>query len=1046
MSGLWQFFLGLRQRAGVSIGILLVAVVAAAAGTLGPAYDAAARTSILQDGLHDQVPIARAIEATTGGSVIQLASGLATAEAQVLDPHLGGRATASRLFLPPVEAVLGQVPPPKVAEPTGTQVHDVPLASRTGICAHLRLTAGTCPAARDQVLVSAAYATAAHVATGGTIDTGRTGYGTLHVTGEYALPSAAELANDPYWLGAQCDDFSGPCASGANDVNGPSVKTFDALFTPVATFDQAPDTIQGAATVVLALNPDGVRSGDLGNLSAAVGELTNDQTLSSDNISVTSSIPVLTAQVTSDWGSLDVPVLVISLQLLLLAWLLLFLIATDAAEARAPEVALAKLRGYGGVRTVAFGISEPAILLLISFPAGALTGWGLTAGLARVLLRPGTPADLTPLAIGAAALSTLGGLAAVLIAARNTLRRPVTAQWQRTARDATKRGWVLDGILLTGAVAGLAELLAGGNVSSARSGSLGLLVPGLLGLAVAVVASRLLPAACAALFRRTRRHGGTGLFLAVRHIARRPGGTRTTIVLTASFALATFAIAAYFVQQGNIARVAQAQNGAAGVMVVTAPPGQDLATIVGRADPSGTQATVVDRYTGTSDGSQLLAVNPAQWARIAQWAPGFYDGSTAGLAKQLEPFPPSTVVLPARATAVRLTAAGIRNAPPGATATLWMIERGSTSGGQTSVSLGPLRDGTLAAQLSDCPCDITMLSLDSDDVLAKTYSGSVTLSALATQAGSGPWTPVTPGLSRVTGWGAGSEFSEGCQSAGSVSAPDSALAWSWTWGGACSPALNRRDLPSPVPALAATGLTQSTGSTYDTLGLDGQNLATQPIALAAAVPGSPSSGIVVSRAYAQLAADYISSGFAQEEVWTAPGALASVRSKLEAAGVQVASTTTTADIESVLSRQGPALASVLFLAAAAAAALLAGGAAVLALYQAGRRRRLEYAALLAGRVPRRALRASVLIEQAVVLGFGIIAGVVAGIVAAIIVLRNVPEFATPPASPPLVYNPPAVSVAVPLVVVIAVLAAAAIFAALAVIRAARPELLRQGQA
>ena len=95
----------------------------------------------------------------------------------------------------------------------------------------------------------------------------------------------------------------------------------------------------------------------------------------------------------------------------------------------------------------------------------------------------------------------------------------------------------------------------------------------------------------------------------------------------------------------------------------------------------------------------------------------------------------------------------------------------------------------------------------------------------------------------------------------------------------------------------------------------------------------------------------------------------------------------------------------LFLAAALAAALLAGGAAVLSLYQAGRRRRLEYAALLAGRVPRGSLRSSVLIEQAVVLGFGILTGVAAGVVSAALVLRNLPEFASPPASPPLVYSP-----------------------------------------
>jgi len=49
-------FRGTWRRAGVSLGILLVATVAAAAAAAGPIYDAAARASILQDNLHDHPP------------------------------------------------------------------------------------------------------------------------------------------------------------------------------------------------------------------------------------------------------------------------------------------------------------------------------------------------------------------------------------------------------------------------------------------------------------------------------------------------------------------------------------------------------------------------------------------------------------------------------------------------------------------------------------------------------------------------------------------------------------------------------------------------------------------------------------------------------------------------------------------------------------------------------------------------------------------------------------------------------------------------------
>src|SRR6185312_3612837 len=49
----------------------------------------------------------------------------------------------------------------------------------------------------------------------------------------------------------------------------------------------------------------------------------------------------------ASWRAVEVPVVLISAQLLILAWLLLFLLVADAAEARGPEVALAKMRGRG---------------------------------------------------------------------------------------------------------------------------------------------------------------------------------------------------------------------------------------------------------------------------------------------------------------------------------------------------------------------------------------------------------------------------------------------------------------------------------------------------------------------------------------------------------------------------------------------------------------------------------------------------------------------------------------------------------------------------
>jgi putative ABC transport system permease protein len=1023
-------FRGVRRRAGVSIGILLVATVAAAAASTGPAYDAAARQSIFQDNVRaPSSPTDVTVEVTDSGPVAGLASNLDSQVTGVLADHLGGTATMHRLFQPPVELILAQVT-------TGT--HLTPLTWHTGECAHLPIVSGSCPESAGQVLVSTSFARMSHVRPGDTIGSS-SGYGRFTVTGEYTVPPIQQL-DTPYWLVGPCDDFAYEDPCGGNPNSATSGVRYDAMFTTAATFAGAPPSAQGQAAVLDVLAPAGLRAGDLGPLTAAVNELLTDQGLQGLNATMNSSIPQLTAQISTAWRTLDVPVFLITCQVLLLAWLLLFLIAVDAAEARADEIALAKLRGHGRFRTIAFGLSEPVVLLAAGFPAGVLAGWGATVGLTRILLRPGTPVSLTVLAVAAGAAATLGGFVAIVLAARRALVRPVTLQWQHTARGGPDRGWVLDAVLLTGALAGLAELLIGGNVTSARSGSLGLLVPGLLGLAAAVVTSRLLPAACGFAASISRRRGGTALFLAVRHIARRPGGTRTTIVLTAAFALATFAVAAFAVDQRNVDRVAAAQTGAPAVLTVTAPAGQDLGTIVDRVDPGGNQAAAVDRFEGdTATSAVLLAVQPQRFARVAAWQSGFVNRPPSSLAAALQPPAAPAVTLPAGSAAMRVQVTGQSGVPRGADLTIWVNEEGSPDSGQSPVSFGALHEGMLSGTVTGCPCRVAMVSIDAP---AGSFQGGITLSGLEVQNGT-RWEPVPVALASATGWSAGAEIPSGCTgTTGQLQDEPGGLRWSFTSTESCSPALHRQDVPYPLPAVISNQVTGSLNN-FATVGLDGLQLVVRPFTLAAAVPGAPATGILVDRTYAQRDASYADASNVSEQVWVAQGSLDAIRAKLVAAGVKVDGVAVASSAASVLMRQGPALASVLFLATAVAAVLLAAGAAVLSLYQAGRRRRYEYAALVAGRVPRRSLRTSVLIEQATVLGFGAVMGVLAGLGAGALVLRNLPVFVTSPTAPPLLYTPPATQILIWLVIAVAVLAIPATVAAVALIRSVRPELLRE---
>ena len=1029
MTGLLAALRGLLHRAGISLNILLVAVVAVAAVTIGPAYYAAAQSSVVQDTVGTAAASGRGLEITQSGPV-DAVGGLVTQAGGALAHYLGGRAALTRLFAPPVTA----------AETTvQANSQTVPLVYRSGVCGHLRFVSGHCPRAAYEVAVSTSTASLMHWHTGQRIPVPTWGH--LVITGQYQITLASAGAR--YWFEAASRYFPYETSYGPNASGHP----YDAMFTPLATMGVVPGTVQGTDYADYSLIPAHLTGPDVALVQAAVTGLIFDAALTQQGVTTTTSLPATLGTVRASWRAIEVPVVLITAQLLLLAWLLLFLIVADAAEARGPEVALAKMRGRGRWRSLTFSLGEPVILLAVALPAGVLAGWAITTALGHILLRPGTPVGLPGTSWLAAAVATVGGLAAVAASARRTLSRSVVDQWQRAGRQAAQRGWVLDAILITAAVAGLIELRVSGQIGSARRGVLGLLLPGLLGIAVAVVASRLLIVACRAGFRATGRRGRIGPFLALRHVARRPGGMRTTIVLATAFALAGFAAGIWTVTVANIRAVADARAGAATVLSVTPPAHHDLAAIVDRIDPGGRQAMAVDEYanySGSGAGQVLLAVDPQRFARIAAWRPDWAGGRPLrSLTAALDPPAPAPVVLRGDQVRIRFTGSQVR--PPGGTLVLDVYEQGVGAVGQTPLYLGPVSGSrTATAQLTGCPCLLANLTVSAPAPTGAVISpepvkGSVTVAAIDVRSGHGRWTPAGTGLTAPRRWrsggaGGGSSFRSG--SAG--------LIWSFKTQPGVNPSAVLVDRPYPLPALVASGLTPGTASVLQVDGLDGSPLYVTAAGQAAAIPGAPANGIVVDRSYAERAAGG-TPAYSSQQVWLAPGALARVRPALRAAGVRIDGVVSAATLRAQLIRQGPALATVLFLADAAAAAALAAGAAITGLYASGRRRRHEYAALLASRVPRRSIRASLLAEQAIVLGFGVVIGLAAGFAATVLALRSVPEFITQPQAPPLSYLPPLGGLALLVAAALAVLVLAAVAASMLLVRSVRPDLLREAE-
>jgi ABC-type antimicrobial peptide transport system permease subunit len=181
---------------------------------------------------------------------------------------------------------------------------------------------------------------------------------------------------------------------------------------------------------------------------------------------------------------------------------------------------------------------------------------------------------------------------------------------------------------------------------------------------------------------------------------------------------------------------------------------------------------------------------------------------------------------------------------------------------------------------------------------------------------------------------------------------------------------------------------------------------------------------------------------ATAEVWI-DGDAERIRQGVLDAGVAVIGSATSAGLDDQISRQGPGLASVLFLADAAAAAVLAALAAVLSLSAAARRRKYEYAALGATGASQRTLFTALALEQVVVVTFGAFVGIAAGLISIAIAGTSVPEFVVPPAEQLLRHSPPVLLLVGVLGTACIALLGAAVAAAAMLLRSVSPEQLRE---
>jgi putative ABC transport system permease protein len=1047
---------GLVSRAGLSASLLVVAAFAVAVSAAGAIYLRAAGESVLSDTLREAPP------SSAGIVITQLVR--SSADVRQLDRAV----EAARPVLPALRAPvtgLESRTPQNVTAPGQSFSRQAPLASRADLCDHLRVTEGRCPRFRSldlpaEAAVSQALATSLHLEVGSALQVTNFGAGTvprrLQVAGIYA-PNRS----DPGWFGDDAVYFPVP----EPFANNPPA---EAVFLDQRDLAAA---LGGGIDIVarrdLATEVSRVRLRDTANVPVAAASFQRAVKRAMPDATLHTALPALVQRAESGRQALTVPVLLAAVELGGLALLILVVVAAMAAEARAAEIALAKLRGATRAQAFALATLELALVTLVALPAGLLLGWAGTGLLARAQLAAGTPVVVTPPAVLAAIGAAVVALAAASAAGFGSVRRRVLDQWRHARSDrAGRRGVLLDLVLAGVALAALANLRSAGIRRGGGVDVLATLAPALAILSGALLVGRLLPVAAGAVVRVTARSRGMALFIGARQVARRGGAAlRVVIALAAAFGLVAFALTIRQDLARNRHDRAWTEVGADQVATPTLPRGSLGPEQVAAVDPGGRtamaalQATYGPRDVPTVDVS-VLGVQADRYPAVGFWRRDFADRPLDRLLAPLR----SSGVPPldlgqADQIEVDLGVSDLR-----VEGRLFLVAeiRGPT-GRVSPVQIAQLTEGAAIAprrapldpaRVGPGPYVLQRLSLVRDTGVIMPVTATLVLDSIRAHRAGG-WARVESFddprrwySSNMTDYTPDDQLSsvEG-QDGKALRLAVSAPATAYQLGVA------HASMPRFLPAVVTPELLRQTSSQLGQVvplhGSVGGQISIVPTALARVLPGTrggaPAAMVAIDQLLFLAGRDPTSQA-AANQVWTRGGSDgAAVLRRLAAQGVATAPPVRAADRAAVLAHQAPSLALLLLLVGAGAGALLATVGVMLHLYLTGRRRAFELAVLEAFGASQRNLWGPVLVEQGSLVGYGVLCGGAIGLLVALVALPAVPQFVDNPQVPPPIYTPdwPSLGAALGLALLLVMGGLALVVAAL--VRRARPALLREDE-
>ena len=1050
MSTLRLALRGLWARAGLSAALLAVTTFAVGVGAAGAIYLRAAGESLLTQNLRT------ATSHTAGLHVSQVVAD--GKELRNLTESVAAAGPAVPALSPPVAGLETRTPVPLLAE--GGRPGSAYLASRDGLCARLVLDAGRCPAARPlgqpaEAALSRRAADWLGLAPGDRFQVEGFGAGAagrdLVVAGVYT-----PTPRDQYWFGAQPAYFPPP-------PTGNELPPLDAVF--LAGADLLPVIDNGSLDIRARFDhfvqPERLRLADTAAVPPALGKVAELLRINNPNAVVLTGLADLVAKAEADRQALTVPVLLADVQLASLALLILVVVAAMAAEARAGEVALAKVRGATTGQAFGLAVLELAAVAALALPAGIAVGWLGAYLLARSQLEAGIPVVVTPAAVAVALAATVVALGAASLASLGAVRRRILDQWRRGRSDRVGgRAVVLDVVLLGVAVAALANL-RGSGTRQATGGYdlLATLAPGLAVLAGALVVGRSLPLIAGWLVRLTGRSSGVAIWVGARQVARRGGpALRVVIALAAAFGLVAFAVTVRQDMARNRHDRAFTQVGAAERLQVAMPRDALGPDRVAAADPSGEAAMAVLRYPGTmrdapAVSAAVLGVQPGRYPAVGFWRDDFAGRPLEATMAALGSSPVAPLDLGrADQLEVDVGAGAVRTDGP---VHLVALVQGASRA--VRVDLGRLEAGgvrPLRGRLDPAggPWRLQRLWVQREPGVTSAVSVALTFDSV--RAGQGGAWRLVEGFDDPAHW---YSLNDNAYEPGDTLAPATGVDGAALGVAIDAPnsgvtlGIGHASVPEALPAVVTPAFLRAVsaqvGRVVRVRGPIPGDLLIQVTGVASVLPGT-----VGSNAAAFVNADWLLVHAQRNpidrpqigEVWTVGGPSGqAVAERLGAGGVRVETRTAAADLEADLAQQAPSLALLLLLVGAAAGAALATGGVMLHLYLTGRRRAFELAVLEVFGARRRDLWGPVAVEQGSLVGYGVLCGGLIGLLVALVALPAIPQFADGPSVPPPIYTPDwgTLGLALGLAVLLVGLGLAAVVAAL--VHQARPALLRE---